>query len=219
MDEAGRGVLCAHLAPICYAIFMHKALLLDADGVTILAPHPYSFTYAEQQGLDPAKIEPFFAGQFQQALRGKADLKELIASNYDIWHCDNPDQLLQDWFAAENVPSVSISKIITEARAQGIPTFLATNQEQYRTAYLRTVMFPDVFDDLLVSCELEHTKREPGYWQLAIEKIAQKVPHIQPAEILYFDDSPADIAVAKAAGVDARLFTGPHQVREALGLV
>ncbi|HVI69005.1 MAG TPA: hypothetical protein VM581_00950 [Magnetospirillaceae bacterium] len=197
---------------------MHKALLLDADGVTILAPQPYSFTYAEQQGLNPASIEPFFKGPFQEALRGKANLKELISQHHDTWKIDNPDQFLRDWFAAENVPAIAIQSIITECQSKGTPVFLATNQESYRTTYLREVMFPHVFNGMLVSCELGFTKNEPGFWQAALSEIAKSIPGIIPSEILYFDDSETYITSAAHAGIDARLFEGPHQIREVMGL-
>lgn len=198
---------------------MHKALLLDADGVTIVAPQPYSFTYAEQRGLDPATIEPFFKGPFQEALRGRADLKQLILDHKDIWHTDNPDQFLHDWFAAENVPSVAMPDIIADSRAKAIPVFLVTNQEKYRAAYLREVMFPHWFDDLFISCEIGFTKNEPQYWQAVLQALQQRIANVTPQEILYFDDSPSLVATAAAAGIDGRLFEGPHQIRETLNLI
>ena len=195
----------------------YKAILLDADGVMILAPQPYSYTYAEQRGLDPQKIEPFFATSFREALRGKADLKELITNAPDTWHwTGDPQQLLNDWFAAENVPSVAFLPIIKTARAGGVRIYLATNQEKYRAAYLRETMFTDVFDDILVSCEFGAIKREPEYWAAALAKIAADVPDITPQQILYLDDSQADVDVARLTGIDARLYTGPEQLVELL---
>lgn len=197
---------------------MHKALLLDADGVTILAPQPYSFTYAEQRGLDPATIEPFFKGPFVEALRGKADLKQLIRAHADTWKVDDVDRFLSDWFAAENVPSVALPELIAACRAKNIPVFLATNQEKYRAAYLRDVMFPGVFDDMLISCELGAIKTEPTFWTAALDAVAKKVPGITAGDILYFDDGKSYITAAKNAGIDARLYEGPEQIKESLGL-
>jgi putative hydrolase of the HAD superfamily len=197
----------------------YKALLLDADGTTILAPQPYSYTYAEGRGLDPAHIEPFFAGPFQDALRGKADLKELIAGDTATWQfTGDPAELLREWFAAENVVSVAALPIIAACRERGVPVFLATNQEAHRAQYLREVMFPGVFDAMLVSCELGYIKRDPEYWPLALTKIAATHPHVTPADMLYLDDNRNDVAIARTFGIDGRVFEGPQQIKQLMGL-
>ena len=195
----------------------YKAILLDADGVTILAPQLYPYTYVEERGIAKETIQPFIAGPFQDALRGKADLKQLIAAASDVWQLKGSvQQLLDDWFEAENVPSVALLPIIKAARGDGLHVYLVTNQEKYRAEYLRRVMFPDVFDDMLISCELGALKSEPEYWAATLAKIAADLPHITPQQILYLDDSQTYVDIAKQTGIDARLYTGPGQL---LGLL
>jgi hypothetical protein len=62
-----------------------RALILDADGVVIKPPRPFSAVRAEELGLDPNAFLPFFQGPFRLALTGRADLEDLIDEYSDLW--------------------------------------------------------------------------------------------------------------------------------------
>lgn len=79
---------------------------------------------------------------------------------------------------------------------------------------MREVMFPNDFDDILASSDLGYTKKESGYWQQALRRISITVPDIQPAEILFFDDSQDSIEGALTAGISAYLYKNPGQIRK-----
>ena len=193
-----------------------RAVLFDADGVLILAPQLYSRKYAAEHGLDPLAFEPFFRGEFAAALRGEADLKDLLRES-KIWNWKrDPQELIDAWFTAENHPNHELIALIRELRAAGTPVFLATNQERYRAKYLREVMFPDLFDELFISCELGCTKSGDQYWQKVLARLGERIPGIKPAEIIYFDDSPSHLTPAARAGITTHLYENPGQVRSLL---
>lgn len=191
----------------------YKVLLIDGDGTIIIPPQRYASSYAESLGGSQHQITAFFEGPFQNAMRGKTDLKELIALNTDIWHGENPDKLLHDWFAAENVISVAALQYIAKLRQRDVRVYLASNQEPYRAGYIREIMFPGVFDGMFFSCDLGHLKREPEYWQQVLDRLTQAMPDLQPQDILYLDDNAHDVAVAKTFGIDGRVYTGPSDIR------
>jgi HAD superfamily hydrolase (TIGR01509 family) len=194
-----------------------EAVLFDADGVSILAPGPFSYHYAEQQGLPRDSIEPFFGGDFQLALSGEADLKDLIVKNNNLWHWESdPQELLDLWFEYENCPNTELAELIRKYREE-IPVYLATNQERHRAKYLREVMFAGVFTDVLASAEVGYRKKQPEFWQVALAKIALKVPDITPSEIAYFDDEQKIVDVARSVGINAHLYEGIEQVKRILG--
>jgi putative hydrolase of the HAD superfamily len=177
--------------------------LFDADGVLAVPSEPFSFSYSRSRGLDPEHAEPFFAGDFQRALRGEADLKDLIKSNHDIWGWDDDPQLLLDqWFAAENHPNTELLDYIQTLRAKGIKCYLATDQEKYRQKYLEEVMFAGKLDGVLASNQFGHVKKEPAYFKKVLERL-----HTAPEQIIYFDDSQRNLDSAEQSGIETRLYT------------
>lgn len=195
-----------------------KAALFDADGVLITPEKLFSVQYAEKYGLNPNDFQAFFVGEFSDAITGKADLKELIVKHNDLWHWDgDPQELLDMWFASENHIDNNVLEIVKQQKAKGLPVYMATNQEKYRAEYLRSVMFPDVFDGVFVSSELGYMKRDDGYWPPVLGKLALAVPGIEPSQVVYFDDSQDSIDGATRAGIHAILYKSIEQITEVFG--
>jgi putative hydrolase of the HAD superfamily len=196
-----------------------KAALFDADGVVIMPEKLFSRQYAEKYGLDPESFQAFFTGEFSDAITGKADLKDLIRKHNDIWQWEqDPQELLDMWFAAENSTDRLILELIAEQRARGLPVYMATNQERYRAQYLREVMFPNLFDGFFVSSEIGYMKRDPEYWIEVLGKLAVDVPGIEPGQVVFFDDSQDSIDGALKAGINAHLYTDKQVIEKVFGL-
>lgn len=195
-----------------------RAVIFDADGVLILAPQLFSRVYATRRGLDPLSLEPFFGHDFKRALTGDADLKDLLSTS-PLWDWEgDPQDLIDEWFASENHPNHDLIALIHHLRESGKPVFLATNQERYRADYLRNVMFPGLFDELFISCELGCTKSGDEYWRILLERVGKLIPGIKPEEITYFDDSQSHLDPALRAGISAHLYRSSDQVRHLLHL-
>jgi HAD superfamily hydrolase (TIGR01509 family) len=190
-----------------------KLVLFDADGVLIQPAEPYSHAHARGLGHSPAHFKPFFKGPFLHAMTGQADLKDLIRRHNDLWQWPaDPTELLQRWFEYENAPNRPLLNLVARLRAAGTPCYIATNQEPYRAAYLRTVMFPGQFDGIFVSCELGYQKPDPAYFQAVLGRLRQNHPELQPAEVAFFDDSPSHVAGAASTGIQAYIYESPAQV-------
>ncbi len=128
-----------------------RAVLFDADGVTIIPQAPFSVQYAAAHGLDPKVLGTFFDERFGEALIGKRDLKELLEERRALWQLQGSvEDLLKQWFAAENCRNEELVTLIQNARKNGIPCYLATNQEKYRTQFIKETMFPGVFDAIFL---------------------------------------------------------------------
>jgi FMN phosphatase YigB (HAD superfamily) len=169
-----------------------RVILFDADGVLIRPPELFSHAYARRLGYPPDHFLPFFKGPFLKAILGQADLKDLIRQHNHLWHWSgDPTPLLQRWFNHENVRNEPLLAFIRKLRTAGTPCYIATNQEQYRAAYLRTVMFPHELDGIFVSCELGFQKPDPKYFETILNQLRHTYPDLQPAEVVFFDDSPA----------------------------
>lgn len=190
-----------------------KAAMFDTDGVVVLAPENFSRMYAMQRGLDPASFEPFFKGEFGQALVGQADLADLIRSHNDIWQWnEDPEKLLSMWFESENRPNQPLLAEIALLRAKGVPVYMATNQERHREKYVREIMFPGVFDQILASCELGYKKPSHDFFRAAMDAILAGHPGITTGEVAYFDDEPVNVEAASQYGLSAYLYRDVAQV-------
>ena len=118
---------------------MIKIFLFDADGVVIIPSERFSDRFSREFNVDyEEKIPPFFENDFEPCLTGRADLKEIIKPYLKRWGWKKSvDELLEYWFENENHIDERVIEVIKKLRAIGIKCYLATNQEKYRTQYLR----------------------------------------------------------------------------------
>src|SRR5579864_3645230 len=97
-----------------------------------------------------------------------------------------------------------------QLRAAGIRTGLLSNLPSPLAHALRaTPGFLDHFDQVTFSCELGVIKPQPEIYKHAIENL-----QIAPAEGLFIDDRPDNIAGARAVGMRVELFTTWEEFRK-----
>lgn len=191
-----------------------KIVLFDADGVLTLPEEFFSVVYSRSHGLDSEPFEKFFRNDWKPFVIGKADLKESITANPELWQWNgNVDDLLKFWFETEDVRNDELIELIGEIKARGIACYLATEQEKYRGDYMREVMFKGIFDGYFITAELGVSKTEPGFFRAIVENLKRKNPEIEASSILFFDDSQSKVDTARSVGIDGRLYTSVEQVR------
>jgi putative hydrolase of the HAD superfamily len=185
---------------------------MDADGVLINSGRLFSHQYAQEQGMEAEQIEPFFQGTFQLATIGKADLKELIAEHRDLWKWDGtPEELLHKWFTTEANLDSELIEIIQQLRADGVKVYLASDQEKYRAQYFRDELFAGLLDGFFISCDLGYEKKQPEFFKSILAKL-----DADPSEVLFFDDSQHKVDSARAAGIQAEVYSDRSQVTQLL---
>jgi len=81
-------------------------------------------------------------------------LIELVTPWFSKWKWDGTvEEFLQFWFKAEHNVDEKIISIIQQLRKKGIRCYLATNQEKYRTQYMKDKMrFEELFDHVFFVC-------------------------------------------------------------------
>ena len=148
---------------------------------------------------------------------GKRDLKELLETKRDLWEWKAPiENLLTNWFEAENHKNQELLILIHQVRATGLSCYLAMNQEKYRSKYIKEIMFPEVFDFIYSSAEIGMKKPDPKYYQYIINELQNAHVIHEPGEIVYFDDSVSNVQAAKDLGLQAHLYTGVEQVKKVM---
>lgn len=106
------------------------------------------------------------------------------------------------WFDAENHIDKRIVEAVEKIKKSGIKCYLATNQERYRTQYLRNEMgFSKIFDEVFSSAEVGYKKPQPEFFEYILKEIG-----LNKDEIQFWDDTEKNIQGAKEFGFDAQLY-------------
>lgn len=185
---------------------MIKVILFDVDGVLAINEKPFTHYLERDYGIPKENLEPFFNKRvFSNFLIGQIDLKEELAPHLQQWGWHKSvDDFLQYWFVSEHNINEPLVEYVQQLRQTGIPCYLATNQEQYRTAYiLKEMGFADKFDGIFSSAYIGYMKPQIGFF----EHIIYKMDQIQPHEILFWDDRPDNVEAAQRTGIQAEVYT------------
>jgi putative hydrolase of the HAD superfamily len=181
---------------------MIKLALYDADGVLIhteLATIELERRYGVPQSLS----QEFFTKEWNAILIGKEDTKEKMAPYLKKWGWHGSVEDYQKfWFEFEHKIDQKIIRHIQELRAKGIICAVATNQDRYRTAYLLENMgFGECFDAIFASAHLGKAKPDKEFFNLILQEYNYK-----PTEVVFWDDSAANVEAAKNIGITARIY-------------
>lgn len=194
-----------------------SAVLFDADGVLTLPEEVFSVMYARSRGLDAKPFENFFETEWRDFVTGKRDLKEAISENPELWQWKgDANSLLDYWFKTEDVRNEPLIALIQQLRRQGLACYLATEQEKYRAAYMKDVMFNGLFGDYFMTCDIGYKKSEPEFYNAIIEHLRKGQPALLPSEVVFFDDDQSKVDTAHSVGINAQLYNGVDHFKEVL---
>jgi putative hydrolase of the HAD superfamily len=183
-----------------------RAMLFDADGVLLFHTDKlFSDRLAEELGISPAKILPFFEEVYVECLVGKQDLKRAIEPYAKSWGWNrNIDELLAFWFDYERKADEPLLEYIAQLKSHGIMSYIATNNEKYRAQDMFSKLgFTKYFEGIYAAGTIRAAKPDPQFF----ERIYQDMPHLHRSEILFWDDSLVNVAAAEAFGFQAELYS------------
>ncbi len=184
-----------------------KAIIFDADGVVIDSHRMFSILYQEKYKIPYEKMLVFFNGVFQDCIVGRADLKEVIKPFLKDWKWDGSmDELLEFWFRAEDKPNLKMIEYIKKLRGKGIKCYLMTNQEKYRTEYMKKEMnFDNIFDQVFSSAYIGYKKPDIQLYEAAYNKINNEIK-VDKDEVIFFDDGEKEVKGAINFGIKAHSY-------------
>jgi putative hydrolase of the HAD superfamily len=147
-------------------------------------------------GLTAERAQEFFSGVFRaECLIGRRDtrqaLEEMAAEqgfSLDL------DRLFAHWHADQSQVRMGVVAELERLRGLGVHLVLATNQEQHRMRYMRTVMgYDGLFDQTFCSSELGVCKPDPLFFQGVTEALPVG------SVVRYIDDDARNVASATEA--------------------
>jgi putative hydrolase of the HAD superfamily len=181
-----------------------KAILFDADGVIQRPAVDYRQAFATLLASRSDEVDRFvhevFAAE-RRALSGRRTFVEDLAALLAGWNIpDRLDDVLEVWTAIETDPTMCDA--IASLRAQGIPCYLATNQEAHRGRHMTdTLRYQDLFHREYYSYLLGIAKPDADYFRAILDDL-----QIAPDELLFIDDNKHNIAAARDVGLRAAVF-------------
>lgn len=184
-----------------------KAVVFDADELIIKRKEYFSAKLSRKHNIPEEKIMPFFKGEFQKCVVGTEDLKEAIQPYLKDWNWNGTSEdFLKYWFESEQEIDERVLELINNLKSKGIKCYLATNQEKYRTEYLRKNLgFENIFDGIYSSCEMGYKKPEKEFFEYINDDLEKK-EGISSEEIMFWDNDEANVAATKGIGWERHLY-------------
>jgi putative hydrolase of the HAD superfamily len=179
-------------------------MLFDADGVIISSK--MFVEYLEKDfDISRTQTDKFFKEKFTDCLVGKADLKTELEPYLIEWGWNNSvDDFLEYWFKAEHQIDKTLINRIQALRKLGIKCLVATNQEKHRAQYMLDKMgFSSSFDGLFSSARIGYRKPSLDFF----DKVFQELQPITKDEVLFWDDTIANVRAASGYGFLAEQYT------------
>jgi len=189
-----------------------SVLILDVDGVVIRGRpndgRPWYATLQEDLGIDRDMLtERFFSAGFRTALRGQADILELLEPLFAEQEIETSvEQFVDYWFRNDARLNDELIEYVQSLRTRvDVHCFLATNQERRRTKYIRETLGLDAhFDAVVSSSDVGACKPEPEFFRAAHARLG-----LEPEDrVLFTDDREPFVEAAVRHGWQARLFQG-----------
>ena len=178
---------------------MIRHVLLDADGVVQRGAGPFLETLQEHLGEDAIEFLTRTFPEDGPVILGEAEVvPALAAALLERGSETDAEQLYREvWLAIEVLPE-SLD-LVRALRSAGLGVHLATNQDPGRAAYMKAELgYAEVFDSCFYSSDLRLSKPSTAFFAHVVGTLGAA-----PAEVLFVDDSRANVDGARSAGLSA----------------
>jgi putative hydrolase of the HAD superfamily len=181
-----------------------KVILFDADGVLINKPRLFTEKFSEEYDVPLEKIEEFFVNEWKDCALGKADTKENLKPYLTKWGWKGSvKKLLEYWHKTEDYTDKRLVKEIKGLRTKGVICCLVTDNDKYRTEYIKSKMgFDKLFDKIFSSCDIGFRKKDREFWQAVYKAFSS----ISKEEFFLWDDTENNIRVAREFGFQGEVY-------------
>ena len=189
-------------------------LLLDLDGVLVLPPPTFAADLLAAGDWVDGGPEAFLRaladdpGQLA-ALVGEGDVLAAMAPLLQTYAPGTDPAAVHDVFCSAPVLDADLVALLPHLRVDAV--HVVTNQDSRRLAALAPVLAGLDIDGVFASCDLGARKPHRDFFDAVLAVLG-----VDAADCLVVDDSPANVAGARAAGLDGVLHTSSGRLRREL---
>ncbi|NTW29673.1 MAG: HAD-IA family hydrolase [Candidatus Moranbacteria bacterium] len=187
-----------------------KAILLDIDGLLLKKQRYFSEIYSEQCGVPTESILPFFRSAFGRCQVGAADLKEELLPYLEAWKWNGTVEAFLEYWFSFCILDDDVMSVVRSLRRDGLKCYVVSQQEKYRTEYIRKNVIPDdEIDGSFYSFELGMPKSDTRFFDAVLEAL-----HLPPEAVVFFDDEEENVEVGRSLGITSVLVEGGENFRD-----
>lgn len=183
---------------------MIRVVIFDAHGVILngkrfstIMEKKHHIPFVQTLHVLKAALEHIFSGHPDAASE-----VEKYVQKYG-WQ-KRAEEFAKYWFATEQYIDKQFISYIMRLRESGVICCLATNQDAYKTVYMKEKMgLSLVFNKVFSASELGFRKPDSRFFHAVLESF----PGISKDEVLYWDDTALTANAAKEFGFHAEVYT------------
>lgn len=191
-------------------------LLIDLDGVILEKADHFSNRCKKlyPEANHDAILEFFTRGAYDDVETGKKDLVAALEEVIGAWRVPvTIEQLLVDWFSAENNLNMDVIDLIQDLRRGGLRCIVATNHSHYRkNILLEDLQFDKYFDGIITSADVAATKNNKLFFKNAVKMLGAR----RPQELGFIDHDEKNVGTARYVGLHGFVYRDIHSFREML---
>ena len=187
-----------------------RVVILDMDGVLAIG-EPFAAHLARLGTVTLDQSGVFFGGPFQQCLVGRADLKRGLAPYLAAWGWPGSvDEFMAAWFAHEHVIN---EPLVARIRQSCERTALPATSPPTRSVTVRTTFVSRWGLGTPATAFGPLSWAAPSMIRLFFARLLSRLRErmdlrdLRPREALFWDDSAANVAGARSAGLRAEQYT------------
>lgn len=180
---------------------------MDVDGVLITCEKHWSVDLEAVFDFDVHALQThFFKPYWADIVTGRDMLLPRLADALRaIGSAVKAADLRDYWFENDSMLNQPLLAWVAAHRSAGHRVMLATNQDRSRANYLMTHLGLSMHcDGIYASGHIGLAKPDPGFFAHIENAEARR-----PSDLFLIDDSPKNIAAARAAGWQGHLYDGP----------
>ncbi|MBI4182134.1 MAG: HAD family phosphatase [Candidatus Aenigmarchaeota archaeon] len=188
-----------------------KAILFDMGGVLLrISMEAETARWSQLLGIPNGKLHRLYAKRMDALLEGKLSPEEFCREVEDTLQVR---QALARWQQAyEETATISQRILFLVARLrQRYRVGLLSNAGQLADRLNREEGLYDLFDPLILSCEVGVKKPSPRIYQIALQRLG-----LRPREVVFLDDRPENLVPPRKMGIRTIHYTSPGQLERDL---